>query len=175
LYYRLKVFPITLPPLRDRKEDIPHLAQHFLQHCRVKLDRGDLLLADSVLPRLMQYEWPGNVRELQNVIERAAILTPTSLAEIDKHVMLPPSISTAVIGAPATLHDSERRHILHALERTAWRIYGPLGAARQLGLNPSTLRSRMKKLGLSRPTTVTPPDQRSTPYPTSVATYGGQA
>lgn len=175
LYYRLKVFPVMLPPLRDRKEDIPHLARHFLQHCRVKLDRGDLLLTDSVLPRLMQYDWPGNVRELQNVIERAAILTPASLTEIDRHVMLPPSIATAVIGAPSTFHDSERRHILHALERTAWRIYGPLGAAQQLGLNPSTLRSRMKKLGLSRPTTVAPPDQRSTHYRASVPTYEGHA
>ena len=174
LYYRLKVFPITLPPLRDRREDIPYLAQHFLQHCRVKLNRSDLFLADSALTRLTQYEWPGNVRELHNVIERAAILAPASLVEIDERVVLPSSRPTAS-DHPATLHDSERCHILHALERTAWRIYGPLGAAHQLGLNPSTLRSRMKKLGLSRPATPVAPDQRSTSYSTSVATYGGHA
>jgi formate hydrogenlyase transcriptional activator len=144
----------------------------------VKLNRGDLLLADSVLTRLTQYEWPGNVRELHNVIERAAILAPTSLVEIDERVVLPCPRPIAIIEQPATLHDSERHHILHALERTAWRIYGPLGAAQQLGINPSTLRSRMKKLGLSRPASPASsasPDQRSTPSSTSVATHGGHA
>jgi formate hydrogenlyase transcriptional activator len=152
LYYRLKVFPITLPPLRERSEDVPVLAQHFLDLCRVKLHRANLLLGDAALARLVQYDWPGNIRELQNIIERAAILAQASVVEIDDRVMLPCSIPPAVADAqPTTLHDSERLHILQALERGGWRIYGPLGAANRLGINPSTLRSRMKKLGLTRP------------------------
>jgi formate hydrogenlyase transcriptional activator len=151
LYYRLKVFPIALPPLRDRSEDIPLLARHILQLCRVKLNRGDLTFSESALARLAQYDWPGNIRELQNVIERAAILALTHLVEIDERLILPSPKPSASVGSSATLYDAERRHILQVLEQAGWRIYGPLGAATRLGMNPSTLRSRMKKMDLSRP------------------------
>lgn len=154
LYYRLMVFPITLPPLRERGEDIPLLAQHFLQLCRVKLNRGHIIFSDEALARLAKYDWPGNVRELQNVIERAAILASTHLVEIDERVVMPAQRQVAPSAQSVTLHDSERHHIRQILEQAGWRIYGPLGAAHRLGINPSTLRSRMKKLGLSRPTSL---------------------
>ncbi len=157
LYYRLKVFPIVLPPLRERREDIPLLARHFLRLCRTKLKRDDLLLDDTALARLTEYDWPGNIRELQNVIERAAILAPTRLVEIDERIMRTPPPQGPTVERAVTLYESERCHILHTLEQAGWRIYGPLGAATRLGINPSTLRSRMKKLGLSRPTTLLPP------------------
>ena len=156
LYYRLMVFPIMLPPLRDRSEDIPLLAQHFLQLCRVKLKRGDVIFDDQALARLTQYDWPGNIRELQNVIERAAILAPTHLVAIDERAVIPSPRHIAVAEPVVTLHDSERHHVQHVLEQAGWRIYGPLGAANRLGINPSTLRSRMKELGLSRPTSLPP-------------------
>ncbi|ULA64401.1 MAG: Formate hydrogenlyase transcriptional activator [Nitrospira sp.] len=156
LYYRLTVFPIVLPPLRDRSEDIPLLAQHFLQLCRVKLNRGHVVFDDMALERLTQYDWPGNIRELQNVIERATILAPTHLVAIDERVVVPSwrQASAAVPSSP--VQDSARHHIHQTLEQAGWRIYGPLGAANRLGINPSTLRSRMKKLGLSRPTSLAP-------------------
>jgi formate hydrogenlyase transcriptional activator len=159
LYYRLKVFPITIPPLRDRREDIPLLAEHFLQLCKTKLNRGNLMFDASAMPRLARYDWPGNIRELQNVIERAAILATAHVVEIDERVLAPSLKQAVVHERPVTLHDSERLHILDALQWAAWRIYGPLGAATRLGMNPSTLRSRMKKLGLSRPTVSSPLDQ----------------
>jgi formate hydrogenlyase transcriptional activator len=170
LYYRLKVFPITLPPLRERREDVPLLAQHFLDRCRVKLNRRHLRFGASALDRLIQHDWPGNIRELQNTIERAAILAQASVVEIDDRVtLLPGSMQPAVAEAqPVTLHDSERLHILQALERGAWRIYGPLGAANRLGINPSTLRSRMKKLGLSRPASLAQGDSFTPCYSSSV-------
>jgi formate hydrogenlyase transcriptional activator len=168
LYYRLRVFPIALPPLRERIEDVPLLAQHFLQLCRVKLNRGSLVFGDSALARLAQYDWPGNIRELQNIIERAAILARTPIVDIDDRVMMPsPKPAAITEQQPQTLHDSERFHILQALERGGWRIYGPLGAANRLGINPSTLRSRMKKLGLSRPSALAPCDPFNASYNSS--------
>lgn len=152
LYYRLKVFPIVLPPLRERREDIPLLAQHILQLCRVKLNRGNLIFSESAVARLVQYDWPGNIRELQNIIERAAILAPAHLVEIDDRLVTSSPTQVAAIERPVTLYDAERGHILHVLEQAGWRIYGPFGAATRLGINPSTLRSRMKKMDLSRPT-----------------------
>ncbi len=151
LYYRLLVFPIGLPPLRDRKEDIPLLAQHFLQLCRVKLNRPGVIFSESACARLSQYEWPGNIRELQNVIERAAILAPTHRVDIDERLVPSSSRHTPSVTQPLTLYDAERGLILRVLEQAGWRIYGPLGAATRLGMNPSTLRSRMKKMDLSRP------------------------
>lgn len=164
LYYRLRVFPIALPPLRDRSEDIPLLARHILQLCRVKLNRGDLMFSESALTRLAQYDWPGNIRELQNVIERAAILALTHLVEIDERLILPSPKPSASVGIPVTLYDAERRHILQVLEQAGWRIYGPLGAATRLGMNPSTLRSRMKKMDLSRPAALPPLPAVTHPY-----------
>jgi formate hydrogenlyase transcriptional activator len=148
LYYRLHVFPILLPPLRERVEDIPFLVRHFLEGYRARLKRPDLELSPDSLDRLLRYPWPGNVRELQNVIERAVILSRTAMVTVDLQALAgdaPAPESTA------NLVDMERRHILRVLESVHWRIYGVQGAAAQLGMNPSTLRSRMKKLGLARP------------------------
>lgn len=145
LYYRLHVFPILLPPLRERLEDIPFLVRHFLEAYRVKLKRPDLELSPESLDRLTCYPWPGNVRELQNVIERAVILARSPVVTVDLQALTP----DASLPEPTShLVDMERRHIFHVLEGTRWRIYGAQGAAAQLGMNPSTLRSRMKKLGL---------------------------
>jgi formate hydrogenlyase transcriptional activator len=151
LYYRLHVFPIVLPPLRERPEDIPLLANHFLEHYRLKLKRPYLALSFESVSRLCQYSWPGNVRELQNVIERAVILARSSTVEVEADLVVRQD-AEAQAESPVNLVEMERQHILSVLKRTHWRIYGPHGAAAQLGLNPSTLRSRLKKLGLSRPT-----------------------
>jgi formate hydrogenlyase transcriptional activator len=173
LYYRLMVFPITLPPLRDRTEDIPLLAQHFLQLCRVKLKRENVIFDDQAVARLTRYDWPGNIRELQNVIERATILAPAQLVTIDERSVVPSQRHNVAAEPLATLHDSERLHILHALEQAGWRIYGPLGAANRLGINPSTLRSRMKKLGLSRPTSLAALDHFPPSYSSAITETRG--
>lgn len=148
LYYRLNVFPIALPPLRERREDIPLLARHFLDAYRVKFKRPTLELSAESMGRLINYAWPGNVRELQNVIERAVILARSSLVVVQPQFLAtrPPSDPPS-----SALVDIERRHIVQVLESAHWRIHGPRGAAAQLSMNPSTLRSRMKKLGISRP------------------------
>ena len=151
LYYRLHVFPIVLPPLRERPEDIPLLANHFLEHYRFKLKRPHLALSSDSMTRLCRYPWPGNVRELQNVIERAAILARSATVEVEADLVARPEMDAST-DSPLNLVEMERQHILSVLTRTHWRVYGPHGAAAQLGLNPSTLRSRLKKLGLSRPT-----------------------
>jgi formate hydrogenlyase transcriptional activator len=150
LYYRLHVFPIVLPPLRERPEDIPLLANLFREHYRLKLKRPYLAFSFDSLNRLCRYSWPGNVRELQNVIERAVILARSSTVEIEADLVAHPEAEPAA-ESPANLQEMERQHILAVLTRTHWRVYGPHGAAAQLGLNPSTLRSRLKKLGLFRP------------------------
>ena len=150
LYYRLHVFPIVIPPLRDRPEDIPLLARHFLKYFQSKLKRPRLDFGAKVMDRLVRYPWPGNVRELQNMIERAVILARSSTVEIDDQFLMPPS-ALAKADATDNLQELERLHILQILDRTLWRIYGQDGAAAQLGLNPSTLRSRLKRLGLKRP------------------------
>jgi formate hydrogenlyase transcriptional activator len=150
LFYRLHVFPIVIPPLRDRPEDIPLLASHFLKYFQSKLKRPRLEFGAQVMDRLIRYHWPGNVRELQNMIERAVILARSSTVEIDDQFLRPPSVR-AKTDATDNLQELERLHILQILNRTLWRIHGPDGAATQLGLNPSTLRSRLKRLGLKRP------------------------
>jgi formate hydrogenlyase transcriptional activator len=161
LYYRLCVVPFMLPPLRDRPDDISLLARHFLECYRVKFTRSHLAFDEASMQRLVRYSWPGNVRELQNAIERAVLLARSHIVTIDEQVLLPRSdfidnIETSHVGAcaemPLNLQQAERTHILRVLELTHWRIHGAGGAAAHLGLHPSTLRSRMKKLGLSRST-----------------------
>jgi PAS domain S-box-containing protein len=149
LYYRLNVFPIQLPPLRERPEDIPLLAKYLLDKSAARIARRFDGIAPATLRRLMAYPWPGNVRELQNVVERAAILATGPILEVDLDVLGPPGAEPA--GKPsAVLEDVERNHILDVLRQTKWVIEGPRGAAAVLGLHPNTLRSRLKKLGLSR-------------------------
>jgi formate hydrogenlyase transcriptional activator len=150
LYYRLNVFPIALPPLRNRPEDIPLLAQHFLERYRVKLHRSCVDIDQDSLERLMRYTWPGNVRELENVIERAMILSHDSVLRIDETVLSSQDASVTAL-PPAGLKDLERQHILQTLTLTNWHIEGPTGAAARLGIPPSTLRSRLKQFGMKRP------------------------
>jgi formate hydrogenlyase transcriptional activator len=149
LYYRLSVFPITMPPLRERQTDIPALVQHLVKRLSEKHQRRIDSIPPVDLEILAAYDWPGNVRELENVLERAIITTPdTTLRLLEP---LTPEALDAVPSAPTTmLVDVERAHILRVLYSTGWRIEGPRGAAAVLGLKPSTLRSRMRKLGIRR-------------------------
>src|SRR5262249_7205731 len=147
LYYRLNVFPITIPPLRERREDIPLLARWFTQKFATRMRKPIESIPARTLATLAEYPWPGNVRELENLIERAVILS--SGAELN--VALPGlGAQTVVVAAgPASenlnLENAEREHILRVLRDTNWMIGGPRGAASKLGLNRSTLQSKMKK------------------------------
>ena len=152
LFYRLNVFPIGLPPLRNRPDDIPILARHFLKQYGIKLGRSCKEIEQASLERLIRYTWPGNVRELENVIERAMILSRDPILRIDEHLLDLHDTSVAA-PPPADLKELERRHILQTLTVTNWHIAGPDGAAVRLGIPPSTLRSRMKQFGMKRPPT----------------------
>ncbi len=151
LYFRLHVFPISLPSLRDRMSDIPLLANHFLKYYGSKFQRPCKQIASDSLERLIGYSWPGNIRELQNVIERATILSNSEFLQIDDLLFNSPQPSQQVV-SELNLKDLEKIKILEALEKTDWQIDGTQGAAKLLGLNNSTLRSRLKKLGIKRPT-----------------------
>jgi PAS domain S-box-containing protein len=159
LFYRLNVYPITIPPLRQRREDIPLLVEYFVREIGTRMGKEFKEVPAVVLRELIEYHWPGNIRELENVIERAAIISPAGLLRLPEPLVrdepVPANKRYKISAAPtsekvATLDEAERRHILTALEATGWRISGPNGAAAMLKLNPSTLRFRMKKLGLSR-------------------------
>jgi formate hydrogenlyase transcriptional activator len=149
LYYRLSVFPIELPPLRERREDIALLVWYFVAKCQRKLGRNITEMSKATMDALTAYEWPGNIRELENVIERAVILSPGPTLRVDESFT---RVSQAVAGPPmgGTLEDVERAYILRVIEECRGRIKGRDNAAARLGLNPSTLRSRMKKLGIDR-------------------------
>jgi chemotaxis protein methyltransferase CheR len=149
LYYRLAVFPIHLPPLRQRADDIPLLVHHFLAKYAQKLGRPASAVPAAVMETLQHYPWPGNIRELENVVERALILSPGPALRIDNLVELR-AARPARPGA-LTLEEAERRHICSVLDETAWQIEGRGGAAERLAINASTLRSRMRKLGIERP------------------------
>jgi formate hydrogenlyase transcriptional activator len=152
LYYRLNVFPIALPPLRERPDDIPRLVRHFTQGFARRMGRRIETIPSSVMDALVGYAWPGNVRELQNVIERAVILSPGTTLQVALADLQPAPASTSSAAAAAvTLTDAEREHILRALRDAHWVLGGPKGAATRLGMNRSTLHWKMKKLGISRP------------------------
>jgi transcriptional regulator with GAF, ATPase, and Fis domain len=154
LFYRLNVFPIRLPPLRERAGDIPVLVAHFLAQFQRKMAKSLTRVDDRSMEQLQRYAWPGNIRELQNVLERACVLATgpvVSLVEpLRSSVAATPAGGSAPI-APSiqTLEDSERAHIKRALTAAGGRVHGPSGAAELLGINPSTLRSRMQKLGIA--------------------------
>ena len=149
LYYRLNVFPISLPPLRERTEDIPLLV-HFLAHkFAARIGKRIDGVAGQTMRRLIDYPWPGNIRELENVLERAVILTTGTTLAIAPD-LLPLSEATPDAGQQPTLESVERAHILAVLRQTGGVVEGPRGAAPILGLHPNTLRNRMKKLGISR-------------------------
>lgn len=150
LFYRLNVFPIRIPPLRERKQDIPLLVNHFVQEYSTKVGKRIETVSQKVMERLQAYHWPGNVRELENIIERAVIIsrgTQLELGDWFSQEKAPSDVSQI-----ATLEEVERAHIIKALQFTRWRVSGAKGAAEILGMNPYTLVSRMKKLGISRPT-----------------------
>jgi formate hydrogenlyase transcriptional activator len=149
LYYRLNVFPLTLPPLRERPEDIPLLVRHFVQQLGRRLNKPIHSIPAEAMAALTRYPWPGNVRELANFIERAVLLSPgpelrVSLGDLK-------AAAESVTGSAATLADAEREHILDVLRQTNWVIGGAGGAAARLGLKRTTLQSKMRKLGIERP------------------------
>ncbi|HYV55910.1 MAG TPA: sigma 54-interacting transcriptional regulator [Candidatus Nitrosopolaris sp.] len=162
LFYRLNVFPILLPALRERRGDIPLLVHYFVERYAAKIGRRVDTVRDDTMQRLAQYAWPGNIRELENVIERAMILSTGRELELGAQLLESPegeprvrvahrmsSDASVAPGAP-TLEDIQRQHIVRTLQQCEWVVDGPRGAARVLGLNPNTLRSRMKKLGIRR-------------------------
>jgi len=147
LYYRLNVFPITVPPLRQRKEDIPPMVHAFVERYSRKVGKQITSIRKETMKALQDYQWPGNVRELESIIERAVILCPGPVLQLtDKLEVSSPSLSSTV----KTLEQAERNQILKILSETGWRIEGKDGAAATLGLHPSTLRARMHKLGIIR-------------------------
>jgi formate hydrogenlyase transcriptional activator len=146
LFFRLNIFPIRVPSLRDRRDDIPILARHFIREFASRMGRPVERIDSRALDRLVAYDWPGNVRELANILERAVILCQDRVLQ-DAHLGLPASM-TAAADEVVTLDEAERRHILNALQKTGGVLAGPGGAAALLGLNRSTLWSRMKKLGI---------------------------
>jgi formate hydrogenlyase transcriptional activator len=150
LYYRLKVFPVTVPPLRDRPEDIPLLVRHFAQKFAQRMKKRIETIPSKAMQALQNYPWPGNVRELENFVERAVILTQgkdlnVSLGELK---MMP---ALAGNSGATTLEQAEREHILKTLRESNWIISGPTGAATKLGMKRTTLQSKMEKLKISRP------------------------
>ncbi len=155
LYYRLQVFPITVPPLRQRRGDIPLLVWYLLGRSKVSIGKPIDSIPDDVMQRLVRYAWPGNIRELENVIERAVILTEGQSLQLEESFGLRddgkarPSGATA--SASARLEDVEREHVLRVLQECGWRIKGKSNAAERLGLHPSTLLHRLKRLGIERP------------------------
>jgi len=149
LYYRLNVFPITLPPLRDRREDIAPLVEHYVELFSHRMGKSIHTIPEEFVNACKSYSWPGNIRELQNVIERAVILSNEGLLPN----LLRPTRSHSVVAYPpsATLKEAERTLILGALETTGWLVSGPYGAAARLGMKRTTLIARMKKHGILRP------------------------
>jgi transcriptional regulator with GAF, ATPase, and Fis domain len=147
LFYRLNVFPITVPPLRQRKEDIPLLVQNFIERYSRKLGKQITSIRKETMKALEDYPWPGNVRELESIIERAVILCPGPVLQLaDKLEISAPPLSHAA----RTLEEMERIHIIKILSETKWRIEGKDGAAAILGIHPNTLRARMHKLKIVR-------------------------
>ncbi len=148
LFYRLNVFPISIPPLRERKEDIPLLVRYFAQKHARRMNRKIETIPSEALEALVRYPWPGNVRELENFVERAVLLSRGKVLEVSASEL---QLSVKLAGVSATLEEAERNHIRSVLEETGWVISGPQGAASLLGMKRTTLQSKMKKLGLQRP------------------------
>lgn len=150
LYYRINIFPILLPPLRDRKEDIVALAKHFVNIYARKEKKEITGVADHVIQTMINYNWPGNIRELENTVARAVLLTNGPIIDSLRLSGQTKVAETVTHGRVKSLIDNERDHILFALEKCSWKIYGQGGAAELLELHPSTLNSRIKKLGIEK-------------------------
>jgi transcriptional regulator with GAF, ATPase, and Fis domain len=162
LFYRLNVFPLVVPPLRERSDDIPLLAAAFAKRYATRLGRAIDTPSEQCLQRLQAYDWPGNVRELENIIERAVITSRDGRLNLER--ALPEASSSEItcrtdrdsqvarrVRTVQELQDEERENLVLALESTGWRVAGDTGAAKLLGLRPSTLNSRMRALGIERP------------------------
>jgi len=149
LYYRLTVFPVMVPPLRERSDDIPALVNHFLSKYGKQLGKTELKMDAAVLAKLVKYDWPGNIRQLENVIERTVLITK---GDTIKEILLPDATTKAKRPADTTvtLQDNEREHIVEVLRKCQGRVYGKGGAAELLNMNASTLNSRIKKLGIRK-------------------------
>jgi formate hydrogenlyase transcriptional activator len=150
LFYRLNVFPVQTPALRERREDIPLLVQHFVERFSRRMNKNIDGVPKPGMDALMNYSWPGNIRELENVVERAVIMSPGPELRIPIEELARP-VPGNEGWKPQTLEEAERAHILATLKKTRWVLAGPNGAAMKLGLNRSTLQFRMKKLGIVRP------------------------
>jgi formate hydrogenlyase transcriptional activator len=156
LYYRLNVFPILLPALRERREDIPVLVTHFVKLFSRRMEKQVDNIPPETMAAFQWYSWPGNIRELQNLVERAVILSrdsvlPNPLHKKQTELMIPSLDRTRAFRSSTTLEDSDRALILETLEQAAWIVGGPRGAAGKLGLKRTTLLAKMKRLGISRP------------------------
>jgi formate hydrogenlyase transcriptional activator len=149
LFYRINVFPIVMPPLRARREDIPKLVRYFVQQVARRMGKRIETIHSGTMEDLVNYSWPGNIRELQNIIERAVILSSGTVLKVPSGEW---NGSPEVPGrVPQTMEEAERRHILQTLDETNWIVGGPQGAAARLGMKRSTLQSRMQKLHIHRP------------------------
>ncbi|HVS88694.1 MAG TPA: sigma 54-interacting transcriptional regulator [Candidatus Acidoferrum sp.] len=162
LYYRLNVFPIHIPPLRERREDVPLLVRYFVQKISRRLNKTVEYVPADAMDALAKYSWPGNIRELENLIERAVLLSPgkelrVPLSELKSATLAAagadpsPAFFPSSASSISTLEEADRHHILRALRQTEWRIAGPKGAAALLGMKRTTLQARMRKLGIRRP------------------------
>ena len=151
LYYRLNVFPIRIPPLRERPDDIPNLVRHFVRQATRKLNKVIDSVPSETMDALAKHPWPGNIRELENVIERAVILSPGAVLRVPARDLRSGIAPAGDNQHSQTLLEVERKHILATLKETRWVISGSAGAAARLGLNRATLYFRMKKLGIFRP------------------------
>jgi formate hydrogenlyase transcriptional activator len=151
LFYRLNVFPVRVPALRERQEDIPLLVRHFVQHYARRMNRVIDTIPSETMSALVRYPWPGNIRELQNLIERAVILSSGPVLRVPLKDLPNRAPVGSTKARPQTLEEAERTHILAALKDTKWVVGGPNGAAARLGMNRSTVLFRMKKLGIVKP------------------------
>jgi len=151
LFYRLNVFPVHVPPLRERRDDIPMLVRHFAQQFARRMKKTIEVIPAATMQALTRYDWPGNIRELQNLVERAVILSPGTTLTVPTEALTPRGPVAASRGAAETLEENDRRHIIGALDASGWVIAGPTGAAARLGMKRSTLQFRMRKLGIERP------------------------
>jgi formate hydrogenlyase transcriptional activator len=155
LYYRLNVFPLRVPPLRERSEDIPLLVRHFVERFAKRMSKCVTSVPLEAMAVFLRHSWPGNVRELQNVVERAVILSPggilqASLDEIQDSAVMTPSVRVDRSDDRTTLKDKEREYIIQALAATNWVLGGPKGAGARLGLARTTLIAKMNRLGITR-------------------------
>jgi transcriptional regulator with GAF, ATPase, and Fis domain len=156
LYYRLNVFPLLLPALRERREDIPSLVAHFVEIFSRRMGKTVDSIPTETMAAFQWYAWPGNVRELQNLVERSVILSrdgilPNPLHKKQPELIIPPHRHTRAFQSSMTLEDSDRALVVETLEQVGWVVGGPSGAAVKLGLKRTTLLAKMRRLGISRP------------------------